>query len=168
MQTKFLDYIKSLFSILILVYSINLKAMITTPINTGIDTLKMPESLELKLISKLEDECYQDEFKDSNCVPVTELIMQKDDVIFNFSEMTVEWNSFYSYFVSLKKDKYFLDLNNDGFMEFAIAVMLGERNPVQKVKVFSVYENSISLYGEGKFYWEDGTSVFDIKPKLSK
>lgn len=46
MQTKFLDYIKSLVSILILVYSINLKTMITTPINTGIDTLKMPESLE--------------------------------------------------------------------------------------------------------------------------
>ena len=168
MQTKFLDYIKSLVSILIFTYSINLKAMITTPVNTGIDNLKMSESLELKLINKLEDECYQDEFEDSNCVPVTELIMQKDDVIFNFSEMIVEWDSFYSYFVSLKKDKYFLDINNDGYMEFAVAVMLGERSPIQKVKVFSVYENSISLYGEGKFYWEDGTSVFDIKPKLSK
>lgn len=165
MQTKYLDCIKSLVSILIFVYSINLKAMITTPINTGIDTLKMSESLEFKLASKLEDECYQDEIEDSNCVPVTELIMKKDDVIFNFSEMIAEWDSFYSYFVSLKKDKYFLDLNNDGYMEFAIAVMRGERSPIQKVKVFSIQENSISLYGEGKFYWEKGDSVFDIKSK---
>ena len=168
MQTKFLDYIKSLVSILTFVFSVNLKAMITTPVNSGVDTLKMSESLELELVREIEDECYQNKAEDSNCVPVNKLEMQKDDVIFNFSEMIAEWDPFYSYFVFLMKDKYFLDLNNDGYMEFAVAVMLGERNAVQKVKVFSVYENSISLYGEGKFYWEDGTSVFDIKPKLSK
>ncbi|MBP5296289.1 MAG: hypothetical protein J6Y94_03040 [Bacteriovoracaceae bacterium] len=126
----------------------------------GVRKIKIDDNRYLAIESCFKDEC--DEEKEL-CLPENHLILVDSGKIFDFSEYIYRWNEeLHVNFTRLDHNQYLKDLDYDGNPEFAVTCYYGGNSVILDVLIFSIVQNQITYYGEGKLHLELGPHVTDI------
>lgn len=101
--------------------------------------------------------------KNDLCLPSNQLYLVKENHIYDYSRFIKYWNDeTFVYFVKISKNGYFDDIDNDGYLEFAIYPMVAGNNPVTDAYIFSIVGKELKRFGMGKFHYEWGPNVKNI------
>ena len=126
----------------------------------GVRKIKIDDNRYLAIESCFKDEC--DEEKEL-CLPENHLILVDSGKIFDFSEYIYRWNEeLHVNFTRLDHNQYLKDLDYDGNPEFAVTGYHSGNSVILHVFIFSVIQNQIIFYGEGKLHLELAAHVTDI------
>ena len=110
----------------------------------------------------MSDQCIKDanEGKDVICFPHSTLVFTRKGKSYDLTKIIKRWDEFFIYFVKIRKNKYLADLNNDRRDEIAILPMLsGGRAHVLTAYIYTIMDDGLKLFGEGRFFWEFGSHV---------
>ena len=166
MQTRFLSFIVFLSSLL---YS-SAYAALYGPVSTGVERLKLVDG-EIVIKTTISPQCIKDgnAGKDVICLPHSTLVFTRKGKSYDFTKIIKRWDEFYIFFVKIRKDKYLADLDNDKRDEIAILPMLsGGGAHVLTAYIYTVMEDGLKFFGEGRFFWEFGSHVKFGCPKCWK
>ena len=138
--------------------------------STGVEKLKLADG-EIVIHPNVSKQCIKDanEGKDVTCFPHATLVLTRKGKSYDFTKIIKRWDEFHSYFVKIRKDKYLADLDNDKRDEIAILPMLsGGGAHVLTAYIYTVMEDGLKFFGEGRFFWEFGSHVKFGCPKCWK
>lgn len=68
-------------------------------------------------------------------------------------------SNYFYYFVPVKRNQFIFDLNNDGKLEFAVAVDHGGNAPYTSVIVFSLIDDQIQFYKKAWFQMDGAKEI---------
>lgn len=127
-------------------------------------SLKHPSGYELQLKYMLKNKRTHDPYKSGRW----ELVVYKGSKVVKSINMRNEddpaW--FNVSFVRIRDKKYFSDINNDGYDEFAVFPFSSGSAAFGTIRIFSL--NNLSGYGSARYHIEgDGHALFNC-PKCSK
>lgn len=157
MLTKFLNCIVFLSSIL---FTTSVYAPLGD-VSTGVDKLQLEDG-EIIIKINRSRQCIQDaeEGKDVDCFPNSIMMLKRKGKVYDLTHIIEKWNEFNVYFVKIRKNKYLADLNNDKRDEIAILPMLsGGGAHVLTAYIYTIMDEGLKLFGEGRFFWEFGHHV---------
>ncbi|MGB0453041.1 MAG: hypothetical protein ACPGJV_04935 [Bacteriovoracaceae bacterium] len=121
----------------------------------GKKSLILKDNIEVSIVN------FDEQLHDTHRSWKSKLVVKKDSkVIFEKYPIITDFKESYSYFlVPIKKSKYALDLNSDNFPEFAIAVDHGGNAPSTSAVVYSVKNDTVSIYKKAWYQQENGQEV---------
>ncbi len=98
------------------------------------------------------------------------LILKSEDKVLQKIKVETEHDPFWYevVFVKIRKNVYWHDLNNDGYLEFAILPRDTGNALYRTVNIYTLKDDSFHFYGEGKYLWEAGGHVLLNCPKCWK
>lgn len=134
----------------------------------GVEKLKLPKDLELSVVTE-KDFDMVDEQGTRRYWKTTLSLAHKKKVVWGethreFNEL--EW--VYGNIIPIRKNQYYSDLNGDGYFEVAILAWDFGMATYRNVKLYTVKDNRLLSYGEGKFNFEQGPYVILGCPACSK
>ena len=162
MQKKFLNYIIFQSNILLpLFFFSNVHACLTCPVSTGTQRLNIKD-IEIIIDSNVSQQCIKDsnEGKDVICFPHSTMTIKRQGQTQDVTDIIERWDEFHIYFVKIRENKYFADLNNDGHPEIALLPQLsGGGAIVLTAHLYTLTNNGLNPFGQGRFFWENGKHV---------
>lgn len=165
MLRKFLNYTRNLSKFIIVASMFIIKpalACLTCPVSTGVENLQLKNDIRVIIEPNIDPECVKKSNlgEDVLCFPHSKMTFIKGKIRKDLTYLISKWDEFHMYFVKVRKGKYLADLNNDGKPEIAILPMLsGGGEWVLTAYLYTVTENGLEYFGEGKFFWENGEFV---------
>ncbi|MCK5882322.1 MAG: hypothetical protein KAG61_01430 [Bacteriovoracaceae bacterium] len=91
----------------------------------------------------------------------SKLVLKVDSkIVYEKTSIIPKYDESYDFFlVPITKGKYVLDLNQDSFSEFAVAVEHGGNAPSTSATVYSVADNKLKVYKHAWYQQENGQEV---------
>ena len=173
MLKKFLNYMMNQNKIIYIILLLSFEVFsLTEPVSTAVNKIRLPDGTSIELVSKLPEKCYlqaDDSSEDIYCFPTNKLFILRKGHKFDYTNLVKKWDDFFVYFVKIRKDTYYYDLNGDGLYEIALLPMLsGGGAWYLDAYLYTVNKNSLISYGRGRFNWELGKHVHLGCPKCWK
>lgn len=161
MQIKSLSCIIFLNSLLL---ATNARAALYGPVSTAVERLKLADGeISIKpYVSPASRKCIEEAKlgRDVLCFPNSRMTLVRKNKSYDLTKIIAKWNEFYVFFVKIRKDKYLADLNNDKRDEIAILPMLsGGGAHVLTAYIYTIMDDGLKLFGDGRFFWEFGDHV---------
>ena len=143
-----------------LILSLTSTASADEGVFAGVRKIKIDAHRYLELEQYFEEDC---DPKIKLCLPDNHLILFDGKKKFDFSEYIYWWQrEFQITFTRLDHNQYLKDLDYDGNPEFAVTGYHSGNSVILHVFIFSVIQNQIIFYGEGKLHLELAAHVTDI------
>ena len=146
---------------LFLSWSPLLWACLSCPVSTGVGSIPI-EGGKITIEDNITQKCLDDFRADRGgpCLPVSTMAMERGGKTYDLTSIVKEWEGFYIYFVKIRRDQYTADLNDDGKKEFALVPMLsGGGAIIVDAFLYTIKEQGVEPYGQGRFFWERGENV---------
>ena len=165
MPKKYLSCITSLNSLLAILMFFTFLLPLTTlgyseSVFSGIKKIEVSPNLFLEIETYFNDGC---NMENDLCLPSNRLFLVAQAQKTDHSDILSKWNNYtFVYFVKISKGKYFVDLDQNGTLEFALYPMIAGNNPITDAYIYSIAEDEIVHYGMGKFHFERGPHVKKI------
>lgn len=140
----------------------NLLACMSASVSTGIEALSLGPGKTIKIDPNVDPQCINDsnDGKDVLCLPHSKMTFEIKNKKIDLTHLVKKWDECYVYFVKIRKNKYLADLNDDGRPEIAILPMLsGGGAIILTAYLYTVLDEGLRPFGEGRFFWEDGDLV---------
>lgn len=149
-------------------YLFSLSAMADIVPYKGIENVSLPKELSLSVVTKKDFDFVDDEGV-RRYWKTTILLKKKNKLLWEkvYKEVdNIQW--VYGNIVPIRKNKYYADLNEDGFPEVAILPWDLGMAVYRTAEIYTVYDDGLVKYGEGKFNFEFGPNVLLGCPKCWK
>lgn len=172
MQKKSSNYTKNLRSssrLLLVVLACLLACDSALAVLEKVATAKTQISLgahrRLEIQTDFSSGCYDGDELDlgGNCAFTNHLNLFSNGKPYSYDNLLHFWKHTLVYFVRINKGTYVSDVDNDGLPEIVIYPMIAGNNPITTAYIYTVKGNDLIFYGTGRFNFELGPHVIEIK-----